>query len=212
MFAALLCAFPSLAQDEDAEAEEAQAMTAISPIFGQLVMFSLPAGFATVFEAPTDTSYIREAVLDGETVEEWSQMITVTGAKGLASSAEITPRSFAAGIANGFQKACPDTYFADALGEATISGHPAFIAIATCGIVKSGNSQRSETALVVAIKGAQDYYTVQWAERGEVSAENLGIDTDMWKERLGKLAPIRLCAIVDGEAAPYPSCVNQGAE
>jgi hypothetical protein len=31
----------------------------------------------------------------------------------------------------------------------------------------------------------------------------------MWRGRLRELMPIRLCAIVPGEAAPYPSCLQQ---
>jgi hypothetical protein len=30
-----------------------------------------------------------------------------------------------------------------------------------------------------------------------------------WLERLQKLSPLRLCAIVPGEAAPYPSCLGK---
>ncbi len=36
-----------------------------------------------------------------------------------------------------------------------------------------------------------------------------GINEAMWRERLRELMPIRLYAIVPGEAAPYPSCLQQ---
>ena len=66
--------------------------TVISPIFGQLVRFSMPSTFAPAsFEKTNGPSYIREAVLKGETVSAWTQMITVTGAKGIASNPQVTP-------------------------------------------------------------------------------------------------------------------------
>jgi len=43
----------------------------VIPIFSQLVMASLPAGFKPVFEKTTDGKfYIHEQVLAGETVEK----------------------------------------------------------------------------------------------------------------------------------------------
>jgi hypothetical protein len=36
-----------------------------------------------------------------------------------------------------------------------------------------------------------------------------GIDEAIWRQRLAELMPIRLCAIVPGEATPYPSCLQQ---
>ena len=38
------------------------------------------------------------------------QMITVTGAKGVAANPEVTPEKFAVSMAAGFKKACPETF------------------------------------------------------------------------------------------------------
>ena len=80
-------------------------------------------------------------------------------------------------------------------------------AVASCGEVNS--SGHSETALIVAVQGAADAYTIQWAERTMPAAASPAIDEAKWRERLHQLMPIRLCAIVPGEAAPYPSCLQQ---
>jgi hypothetical protein len=205
-------AVPASAQDKtDIEAfrKQGYSVRMISPIFGQLVMLSLPKGFTTVFEDTSGSQYTREAVIDGETVERWSQMITVTGAEGLASNPRLTVQSFVEQIAGGFKNACPDTFSAKGLGALKISGRDAFIALAACGTVASDGSAHSESALLVAIKGTADYYTVQWAERGPASARPMAFDEAMWKERFDKLGPIKLCPIKPGEAPPYPSCANQ---
>ncbi len=186
-------------------AEEA-APTAISPIFGRIVTFTLPRDFITISEQPTDVKYIREAVLKGETADRWSQMITVSGEKGIASSPQMSAQFFAAQIAGGFQRACPTTFTAKPVGPATVGGQEAFVAVASCGKIDASAEKHSETELIIAIKGAADVYTIRWTERSPSNAENLTIDEIKWKDRLAKLAPIAVCEIQPGEKPPYPSC------
>ena len=184
-------------------------VTSISPVFSQLVMLPMPKGFVIAFEKTSSgNQYIREAVLQGETTAKWSQMITLTGAKGLAANPNVTPRLLIERIAGGFKRDCPDSFFAKGIGTMKISGQDAFAALASCGMT-SAKEKQSETALLLAIKGTDDYYTVQWAERGVGSLQPIPPDDSKWAERFKILNPIRLCPIVPGEAAPYPSCVNQ---
>jgi hypothetical protein len=184
--------------------------TVISPIFGQLVRFSMPSTFAPAsFENTNGPSYIREAVLKGETVKAWTQMITVTGAKGVAGNPQVTPEKFAVSMAAGFKKACPDTFAVKPFGAVKFGDQDGFVAIVGCGRIETSADKHGETALIVAVKGSADYYTIQWAERAPSSADKPAIDEAKWQERLSKLKPIRFCPIVPGEAMPYPSCVGK---
>jgi hypothetical protein len=183
------------------------AFRVISPIFGQLVTFSMPANFVVVAENTTGPSYIREAVLKSETVDRWTQMITATGAKGLVGNPKVTPESFAGSIVGGFKSACPDSFTAQGFGPAKFGDQDAYVAVASCGSV--GADKHGETALIVAVKGRADYYTLQWAERTPAAGKP-AIDEAKWLERLRQLQPIRFCPIVPGEAAPYPSCATKG--
>jgi hypothetical protein len=184
-----------------------ESLTVISPVFGQLVRFSMPANFAAVSESTKDTFYIREAVLKGETVKQWSQMITITGARGQAEAANFSPQGLAGVIAGGFKRACPESFVAKGLGATKFGDHEAYAAVAGCGRV--GADGHSETALIIAVKGSSDAYTIQWAERAAQASSGRDIDEAKWQGRLRELMPIRLCAIVPGEAAPYPSCLQQ---
>lgn len=186
----------------------APAFTVISPVFAQLVAFSMPSSFVVIGENTNGPSYIREAVLKGETASRWTQMITVTGAKGLVGNPKVSPETFAASIAGGFRSACPETFAVKAIGPTRFGDQEAFVAVASCGSVASSADKHSETALVVALKGSADYYTLQWAERAPGSGKP-AIDEAKWLERLRQLQPIRLCPIVPGERAPYPSCVSK---
>jgi hypothetical protein len=183
--------------------------TVISPIYGQLVRFSMPSTFVPAYENVNGPSYIREAVLKGETVKAWTQMITVTGAKDVAGNPQVTPEKFAVSMAAGFKRACPDTFAVKPFGAVKFGDQDAFVAVVGCGKVETSADKHGETALIVAVKGSADYYTIQWAERAPSSVEKPAIDEAKWKERLNKLKPIRFCPIVPGEAAPYPSCVGK---
>jgi hypothetical protein len=183
-------------------------VAAIAPIFGQLVMMSQPAYFKVGFEKTTDDRYIREAVPADQTIEQWREMITVTGAKGLASNPAITPLGVVQNLAAGFEKSCPDTFVVKPLGGTKYGAHDVFLALASCGTVKAAATTYSETALIIAIKGAADIYTIQWAERGPASEKPMPIEDAKWLDRYKRVGPIRLCPIVPGETAPFPSCVN----
>lgn len=191
-----------------ARAQAPQSFRVISPIFGQLVSFAMPSDFVAVFENTKGGHYIREAVLKGETPERWTQMITVTGEKGMTPTPGASPERFAGTIAGGFKSACPDSFAAQALGTMTFGRVEGFVAVIGCGRVDSGPTRHSETALLITLKGITDYYTIQWAERGPESDEP-PVNDERWQTRLRDLGPIDLCPIVAGEAAPYPSCVDK---
>jgi len=180
----------------------------ITPIFSQLLMLSYPKGFVPAFEGGRNGQYVQESVLEGETINKWSQMITITGAKGLSAIQKVTPALFAVSMAGGFKGACPTSYSALSLGEVKFGGNDGFAAVLSCGTSTFGGSAHSESMLLVVIKGDNDYYTIQWAERGEASATPIKLDNATWSKRLQKLMPIKLCPIVPGEKPPYPSCAN----
>jgi hypothetical protein len=147
--------------------------------------------------------------LQGETLEKWSQMVTVTGAKGLAANPNASPQLFLTKMAELFKAACPDTFSVKEVGATKISGYDAFTTLIGCGTARSRGNERSESVVILAVKGSDDYYTFQWAERGPVQNQPINLNDAKWQDRLKKLNPIKICARVPGEAAPYPSCVEQ---
>jgi hypothetical protein len=118
-----------IASAASAEGPVPASFTVISPIFGQLVRFSMPSSFIAVGENTRGGHYLREAVPKGESAERWSQMITVTGAKGLAGNPDISPQAFAGSMVGGFKTACPDSFAAKALGPTRFGDHEAFVAV-----------------------------------------------------------------------------------
>lgn len=160
----------------------------VSTVFDQQVFYTIPSGFSDqlINERANETNYIHERVLTGENAQNWSQVITVTGLKGLASNPKVTPMVLIGSIVMDFKKACPNSFSGTKFFEGnTGNGMPVSVAVLSCGTFKD----KSETTLIAAMKGANDYYTVQWAEHGKASKKPLTIDEQKWIARLNALAP-----------------------
>lgn len=186
-------------------------MRVIAPIFGQLVVWQLPAGFHGAYESAHGNSYVNESVPRGQTVQDWRQIITVTGQKGAAVGTRATPADLAASIAKRFRDDCPDSYAGREMDAPVVRGHVAYAALVSCGHLPPEGQlpAHSETVALVAIRGAQDFYTVQWAERGAPQDGPIRQDMATWYARLKALQPIAVCDRVPGEQAPFPSCLAQ---
>jgi hypothetical protein len=192
--------------------QQGYSVKTISPVFSQLLVTGLPQGFVAASEKTDDKFYIREAVPRGETVDSWTQMITVTGMKDLASNPQATPKAVLNTIAGGFKRACPGSFGTQILSERPIGGFDAVVAVASCGRSPRTAGKTSESAVIAVIKGQADFYTIQWAERAAPSDAPLPIETKKWLDRFKELGPLKLCPIVPGEKAPFPSCVGSGVK
>jgi hypothetical protein len=202
---ALLVAFSGLVGS--VAIAEPTSSTIIAPVLGRLVGFTLPTGFEIQKAQADGGRYFRAAVLKGESVGNWSQLISITGVKDIDKDPKKTAQFIAANISGSIQKLCPDTFSVKPLGPTKIDGQDTFVAVTSCGKIEP--DKHSETALTVAIKTNNAVYTIQWMERTPANAENLTIDEEKWKNRLKQMVPFRVCPVVASEKAPYPSCAKQ---
>lgn len=189
----LLTALPAMAQDT----------IIVAPVYSQLVAFPAPAGFQARNEAEKAGSYLLELLPQGETLGAWSQMLTLTGARGGAAGQTVL--NAATTIGEGYRAACPDTFSARSFPAPKIKGAvQAFGGYLGCGTVDG----HSEEMVFVIVQGKADLFTVQWAARGPAKASPIVVDAAIWKPRADALALTRICDKVPGEAAPYPSCTQ----
>ncbi len=203
----------SAAAQEVARPAGKEPIEVITPVFHQLIAFSSPANMVLhVAENANSKFYLREAVRDVDTIKQWGQMITLTGEKGAATLQASPAKTLADKLANGFQSACPKLFGFKDIGALSLGTTPAYLMLVGCGSVEDKNGRagitHSETALIVVIQGDQDMYTIQWAERGTPEDKPPVFNDIKWQRRFQQLQPIRVCAIVAGEKAPYPSCLG----
>ena len=163
-------------------------MKSVSTVFSQQVFYNIPAGFSSQLlnEQSAANSYIHERVMNGETLQNWTQVITVTGIKDLALNKQVLPMSLVGAMVTDFKNACPDSFNGIKLLDSTTgNGTPVAAAVLSCGTIKG----KSETTLVTVFKGTQDYYTVQWTERAKSSKKPMKIDEQKWIARLNAISP-----------------------
>jgi hypothetical protein len=183
------------------------------PIFGQIVVFSFPKGFTPISEKKNNFQYLQESVLAGESGDQWTQMITVTGLKGASSNEKLTPEIYADLFADLFKRACPTSFSLTKLTDVKIDGYKASSMMVSCGeVIQSKVPSYSESTLLVVIKGEVDYYTIQWAERGSPSRVPIKYDESKWKHRLKSLAPINLCPNPPGQPIIGVDCTAKSRQ
>jgi len=72
--------------------------------------------------------------------------------------------------------------------------------------VGEGAQRRGEQVLMVAVKRAELYFALQWAERTPAQDKAPEFRMEQWAQRFHQLAPYKVCDRLPGERPPYPSC------
>ena len=190
---------------------EEKNMTVVAPVFSNLVSFTMPSDFKPVYETTNKDGYINESIPKDQTLENWKQMISLTGGKDFKSKDGASPSKVLNFAANGFKNSCPDSFSGVNLAIDIIDGRKAAAGVVSCGKLKKNADAEpySETSMVLVVEGDKDYYTIQWAERSAPKAKLTQEDLVLWSKRSALLSPIKICAKVSGESEPYPSCLNK---
>jgi hypothetical protein len=164
--------------------------TISTPIFSQVVLFQLPAGWKPVHKDATQTSYIMEFLPKEQTLQAWREMITVLGFRDLAKNANATPKNFLAGLSSGMEKVCGTHTVVQLLGDTKIDSFDAHTAIMGCANL----GRQSEIAYYVAIRGSSDMYLIQHAFRDEpFDKSRPPISRAKAQELIASLQPIKIC-------------------
>ena len=150
----------------------------------------IPAPFAPEpgFSDLADGTALEEFLIPGETVEAWTQLLTLTG---LARAAEgMTPDEAAAGMAQsmaqGYSAACPNGMNAVDLGSPAITGAEAVIAGWLACDQVNGNGQSEAMVVLIMVTGGT-IYTAQWAEHVPATDGPPVFDQGHWMPRLDTL-------------------------
>ena len=181
------------------------------PVFSQIAGIILPDGFKIGYSDVKKDFFILEIMPEGETVDAWSEMVTLTANEALVSQG-VKVSSYAGKMQELYRSTCPETFVSQEvdLGSFKVPGSLATRAVVMgCGEVIAANSASagSEIVAMVIAEGKADMFTFQWAEHHSFPATAEMFSFEHWQGRLNRLLKAaRLCPVVPGEAAPYPSC------
>ena len=138
-------------------------------------------GFVVGHEAANDQQSIREEVPAGETVDDWTRMVTTQRFGGAAS--RLTPTGFLEVITRNLMAACPGAQTSRVL-TGTRGGHPSAQIRAFCPLL--AQTGKPEAFIMLAIAGDSDLHVKQVAFRRVPSDDDIE-----WGEAL--LAAVAFC-------------------
>jgi len=157
----------------------------------------------------TQTNAIIEWVPAGETVFDWTQMITVTALSGAGLDGKNSryPVTAAAAMLNRiggrFQEACDGAHLMPIEAQPIANTRNVEAAVVVCERVTGQN--HGELAVILAVVGMSDLYTVQWAQRfpGMITPENLP-SPEVLLSRLRLLGDTLFCPLNDDGSPAHP--------
>ena len=178
-------------------ASDVAAMEVVQPVYGRNIAFQLPRAFVLAYRATDPRGfYIAEYVPEGETVEGWTQMITLTGMRSIGG-AKVDDAELAGVMFN--RPRCSDWLYTD-LGPvpAPTSVTQRTIVIGCDRASPAAANGAAERAVIAVLRDSENVWTVQHAQRAAASAALF--DTAKAPEMIAALA-IMACGPADTSAA-----------
>lgn len=158
----------------------------VQRVWTRTVGFDLPRPFVAGFRAQGGGGYIIEYVPDGETVQAWTRMITVSGSLG-AGAARIDDATLASVTYD--RGTCPDWLYRD-LGATAQPVLPYRTLLIGCG---GEGAPGSERGVIAFFRDEQNSWTVQYAARGAASKDFEA----QAKTLIARLKPLVTCKTED---------------
>jgi hypothetical protein len=141
-----------------------------SPAFafeGENLLVTMPQGYKVGFQQKNANAQITEMVPSGETVEGWTEMVTVQVFGGMKG---VTPDQFRARMAQSWSGACANSV----AGPPTIAvenGYPIAFWMMNCPLNK--DTGKPEWTWFKAIQGHDSFYVVQKAFKFDPSQDQI---------------------------------------
>lgn len=194
------CAVLALAMFEAHGQVENQPMRTWSKrVFAETISFRYPDRFTRDVEAANPLTYRHTFLLEGESLERWSEVIAVQVFKDDRAMTKQTPGAFLRTLEDVTRKTCAGAVTLQSLRPAEVRGYEAAAAVMRCGAAPGRGDADVETTLSVVIAGRADLFVIDWAERGAASRASAAIDVRAWEARLRQLEPLHVCT-GDGDA------------
>lgn len=175
------------------------------PVYGAMLELGMPAGWKLAHEEATKAQYIAEFIPAGQRLDDWQDMITVQGFRGLGEHSGLTGKIFLRRIAEGFNRTCPGQVLGFGSSERQIDGRPAALALLGCAKLSANFKQpwRSEYAVYIAVTAGPDLVLIQKARRGPaLPLDRSPLQGAELESFLAPLQPIKLCS----RSAANPRC------
>ena len=135
------------------------------------LLITFPQGFKVANDQKANGVHLSEMIPKGESLDDWTQMVTVQIFFGAAS---LTPRGFEETMEASWKASCPGASRAH-VADGTENGYPFNLWVLACP--RNPASGKPETTLLKAIAGNDSFYLVQKAFRSKPTMDEVGAAT-----------------------------------
>ena len=177
------------------------------PLFGRIMQVKLSVGFVPAHRAQNQSGFIYEFVPDGDDIERWTQLFTITSMRGIGSF-QMDDGALAASV-SGSSTGCSGTPTFKIIRPAiVVGGATGVVTEKRCSGVTAGSyvgavEGSEEHNLIVFLRDADNVFTVQFARRGKGGASGEPLISPQETEAfLKQIEPILLCE----RASILPGC------
>ena len=156
------------------------------------LLVTAPPGYKVGFSDKKPNMLMTEFVPAKETVENWTEMVTVQVFFGL----KATPQQFMDDMGERWRAACPEAEEAHTVADAPENGYPTLVWLLSCP--KNPGTGKPEITWFKAVQGNDSFYLVQKAFKFEPSKEQI----TRW---MGYLRKVSVCdSRIADRACPKP--------
>jgi hypothetical protein len=141
---------------------------AVSPAVADELVSPVLPGFVVGFEASNDQQSIREEVPAGESVEDWTRMVTTQ--RFTRAATRLTPAGFLEMMARNMAAACPGARTSPAV-MGSLSGNATARFRADCPLL--AQTGKPETFFMLVVSDGKDLHVKQVAFRREPTAADV---------------------------------------
>lgn len=159
------------------------------PIFNQKLEFSYSTDYKIGFQQTQAGVFMMELIPKKDSVENWTEMLTVSGYKDLASAQ--TPDSAMKLESDSIKAACPKDFVFEKIDYKHSQNYPVALAIVGCSKHPT-LAGKSELALQLVIKGKKDIYMLKKAFHQATNAKD-SLSKANYKARADELLNVQVC-------------------
>lgn len=184
---AFLAALLVLITSDLARAEEL--LDAVVKVYSQTLTFKVHKGWTSGYRAEKGGAFLLELVPPGESVEAWTQMLTIRGFQGLSS--KLSAQQAYEAEAQSVVDACPREAVNEIVQKPASLKEEAVYALIGCAKHPS-ISDRNEIALYAFIKGRTDIYMVKKSFRELLASKTQKLDRKSYKTLAAEVLSVTL--------------------
>jgi hypothetical protein len=153
---------------------------AAAELVNENLLTTMPSGYEVGFRDQNNNSQINEWVPAGETVENWTEMVTVQ----VFHNLKVPPETFMRDLEKRWISACPDADKAQTIARGLENGYPTLVWLLNCPLNPA--TGKPEVTWFKALQGNDSFYVVQKAFKFAPPKEQIG----RW---VGYLKAVRVC-------------------